>query len=38
MGSLTLKRKNDMMDLLLNGLFIAYNIAIGAWLIAIALK
>jgi len=27
-----------MIDLLLNGLFIAYNIAIGAWLIAIALK
>jgi len=27
-----------MIDLILNGLFIAYNIAIGAWLIAIALK
>jgi len=27
-----------MIDLILNGLFIAYNVAIGAWLIAIALK
>jgi len=27
-----------MIDLILNGLFIAYNIAIGAWLIAMALK
>jgi len=27
-----------MIDILLNGLFIAYNVAIGAWLIAIALK
>jgi len=24
-----------MIDLILNGLFIAYNVAIGAWLIAI---
>jgi len=27
-----------MIDLILNGLFIAYNVAIGLWLIAIALK
>jgi len=27
-----------MIDLILNGLFIAYNVAIGIWLVAIALK
>jgi len=33
-----LRKGIDMIDLILNGLFIAYNIAIGAWLIAMALK
>jgi len=27
-----------MIDLILNGLFIAYNVAIGLWLVAMALK
>jgi hypothetical protein len=27
-----------MIDLILNGLFIAYNVAIGIWLVAIAWK